>query len=107
MTERKHEKQDGNENRTAGSGDWSGSSRRAEPESSALNRILSGFPFPASKEEIARQLAIEAFTHGGGRAADLHDLVVNLDHQEFGSLDALHRAIKERHAWEKTHDMIA
>lgn len=107
MTERNHENHDGNGKQTPGPKDWSGSSRRSEPESSAVNRILGGFPFPASKEEITRQLAIEAFTHGGGRAADLHDLVVNLDHLEFGSLDALHRAIKERHAWEKTHDMIA
>ncbi|MDQ2999726.1 MAG: hypothetical protein M3Y08_00485 [Fibrobacterota bacterium] len=107
MTERKNVKQDGDEKQMPGSGDWSGLSRRNEPESSALNRILSGFPFPASKEEIARQLAIEAFTHGGGRAADLHDLVVNLDHHEFGSLEALHRAIKDRHAWEKTHDTMA
>lgn len=107
MTERKHGKHEEDGKGSAGTGDWSGTGRRSESESGALDRILGGFAFPATKEELARQLAIEAFGHGGGRAADLHDLVVNLDHQTFRSLDDLHRAIRERHVWEKTHDMLA
>jgi hypothetical protein len=73
----------------------------------ALDRILGGFSFPATKEAITRQLAIEAFIHDGGRAAELHDLVVQLDSEDFRDLDQLHKAIKERHVWEKTHDMTA
>jgi hypothetical protein len=82
-------------------------SRKKEPESAALDRILGGVGFPATKEEVARQLAVDAFTHGNSRAAELHDLIIQLDDQAFRDLDSLHRAIRDRHVWEKTHDMLA
>src|SRR5882757_9277220 len=66
-----------------------GVSRRAEPEAIALSRILGNFRFPASKEEVTRKLAVEAFAHDGGRAADLHDLVVQLEPRDFRDLDDL------------------
>jgi hypothetical protein len=89
-------------------GAWEGAGgRKKEPEAAALDRILGDMEFPASKEDVARQLAVEAFTHGGGRAADLHDLIIQLDDQAFRDLAALHRAVRERHSWEKTHDMLA
>ncbi|MDB5103192.1 MAG: hypothetical protein JWP91_881 [Fibrobacteres bacterium] len=107
MTDRKQDKYESDGKHSNGSGDWSRSGRRTEPETTALDRILAGFPFPASKEAVARHLAIEAFSHGEARAAELHDLVIQLDDQAFRNLDSLHRAIRERHAWEKTHDMMA
>ncbi|HKP97158.1 MAG TPA: hypothetical protein VJ385_15520 [Fibrobacteria bacterium] len=107
MTERKNGRFVAEERRSSGGGDWSRSGRRAEPETIALNRILGSFSFPASKEAITRQLAIDAFIHDGGRAAELHDLVVQLDGEYFRGLEDLQKAIKDRHAWEKTHDVLA
>jgi hypothetical protein len=107
MTVRKNGRFVGEEKRSAGGGDWSRTGRRAEPEMIALDRILGGFSFPASKLAITRQLAIDAFIHDGGRAAELHDLVVQLDGEEFRDLEELHKAIKDRHTWERTHDVIA
>lgn len=74
-----------------------------EQEIKALDRILGGIHFPATKEALAARLATDAFAHGSGRAAELHDLVVQLDDRIFGNLDELHRCIRERHAWELSH----
>lgn len=106
MTERKNGKQEGNGSGSAGGGDWT-RGRKKEPETIALDRMLAGMEFPTTKEQVARHLALEAFSHGEGRAAELHDLIIQLDDHAFRDLDVLHRAIRERHSWEKTHDMLA
>jgi hypothetical protein len=77
--------------------------KRPEPEALVLDRLLNGFNFPASQEALARHLATTAFAKGGGRAAELHDLVIQLDERDFASRDALHKAIREYHAWEREH----
>jgi hypothetical protein len=107
MTERKNGRFVGVEKTTVSGTEWHRPGRKTESEMIALDRILGGFSFPASKEDITRQLAIDAFAQDGGRAADLHDLVVQLDVPVFQSLDELRKGIKERHVWEKTHDMLA
>lgn len=91
---------------TENAGNWSGTGRRAEPEAPALNRILKGFGFPASKADIANRLAMEAFTRAGGRAEDLHDLVVQLDREDFPDLESLRKSIRERHAWERNRAQV-
>lgn len=83
--------------------DWSRVARKSEQEIRALDRHLEGISFPASKESLAAHLAVEAFSQGGGRAAELHDLVVQLEAQRFYSLETLHQAIRDRHAWEHSH----
>lgn len=105
MSERKQGKsgREPEENNSNEPRDWSGSGRMAEPEIRVLDRILGGLPFPATKEALAARLAMDAFDHGGGRAAELHDLVVQLEDRIFRNLDELHRAIRERHAWERSH----
>lgn len=77
--------------------------KRPEPEALVLDRLLSGLPFPASLAQVANHLAATAYAKGGGRAVELHDLVIQLDVPEFGSREALHRAIREYHAWERDH----
>jgi hypothetical protein len=77
--------------------------KRPEPEALVLDRLLSGLPFPATLAQVATHLALTAHAKGGGRAAELHDLVIQLDVQEFASREALHRAIREYHAWEREH----
>lgn len=106
MTERKNGRFVGKEDHAPGDGDWSRSGRRSEPENAALDRILAGLSFPASKEAVTRQLALEAFSHDATRAAELHDLVVQLEARDFRDLEELHRAIRERHAWEKIHESL-
>ncbi len=91
MTERKH------------NGDWSGSPRTKESESALLERILADMAFPATKEDITAILAVKAYSQSGGRAAELHDLVVQLDKPVFQDIDELEVAIKERHKWEGQH----
>lgn len=104
MSERKHGKHENHE--SGGGADWS-RGRKKEPETVALDRLLAGLEFPTTKEDVARHLAIEAFSHEEARAAELHDLIIQLDDHAFRDLDVLHRAIRERHSWEKTHDMLA
>ena len=77
--------------------------KRPEPEALVLDRMLSGIPFPATQQEVATHLAKTAFAKGGGRAAELHDLVIQLDEREYASREALHKAIREYHAWEREH----
>jgi hypothetical protein len=77
--------------------------KRPEPEALVLDRLLSGLAFPATLAQVANHLALTAYAKGGGRAAELHDLVIQLDVPEFDSREALHRAIREYHAWEKEH----
>jgi len=107
MTERKNGRFVGVEKSSVSGTEWHRPVRKTESEMIALDRILGGYSFPATKEDIARQLAVDAFSQDGGRAADLHDLVVQLDGTLFQTLEELRKAIKERHVWEKTHDMLA
>jgi hypothetical protein len=102
MKERKQGKQ---ETGSGGGADWT-RGRKKEPETAALDRLLAGLEFPTTKEEVARQLAVEAFSHEETRAVELHDLIIQLDDHAFRNLDVLHRAIRERHSWEKTHDIL-
>lgn len=81
--------------------------KRPEPEALVLDRMLSGLAFPASLAQVANHLALTAYAKGGGRAAELHDLVIQLETQEFASREALHRAIREYHAWEREHILQA
>ena len=106
MTDRKHGKHENHESGSGGGADWT-RGRKKEPETAALDRMLAGLEFPTTKEEVARQLAVEAFSHEEARAAELHDLIIQLDDHAFRDLEVLHRAIRERHSWEKTHDMLA
>jgi hypothetical protein len=77
--------------------------KRPEPEALVLERMLSGMAFPASLPQVVNHLALIADAKGGGRAVELHDLIIQLDVQEFESREALHRAIREYHAWEREH----
>ena len=77
--------------------------KRPEPEALVLDRMLGGVTFPASQQEVANHLAKTAFAKGGGRAAELHDLIIQLDEREYASREALHKAIREYHAWEREH----
>jgi|GEM_PF-3273887 len=86
--------------------DWSRVAKRSEQEIQALDGLLAGVSFPASKESLAAHLAVEAFSRGGGRAAEFHDLVVQLEDRRFPNLESLHQAIRERHAWERTHPAV-
>ena len=79
--------------------------KRPEPEALVLDRMLGGFPFPASQQEVANHLARTASAKGGGRAEELHDLIIQLDAREFASRESLHKAIREYHAWEREHAM--
>lgn len=106
MSERKQGKNESHPSASGGGPDWA-RGRKKEAETAALDRMLAGLEFPTTKEEVARQLAVEAFSHEEARAADLHDLIIQLDDHAFRTLDVLHRAIRERHSWEKTHDMLA
>lgn len=81
--------------------------KRPEPEALVLDRMLSGLAFPATLAQVANHLAGLAYAKGGGRAAELHDLVIQLDVPEFASRESLHRAIREYHAWEKDHILQA
>lgn len=81
--------------------------KRPEPEALVLDRMLSGLAFPATLSQVANHLALTAHAKGGGRAAELHDLVIQLDVMEFSGRDALHRAIREYHAWEREHVLQA
>jgi hypothetical protein len=81
--------------------------KRPEPEALVLDRMLSGLVFPATLAQVANHLAMTAYSKGGGRAAELHDLVIQLDVQEFPSREALHKAIREYHAWEREHVLQA
>jgi len=80
--------------------------KRQEPEALVLDRMLSGLAFPATLAQVANHLAMTANAKGGGRAAELHDLIIQLDIQEFGSREALHKAIREYHAWEREHSLL-
>lgn len=79
--------------------------KRPEPEALVLERMLSGLAFPATQAQIANHLALTAWAKGGGRAAELHDLIIQLDAREFAGREALHKAIREYHAWERDHLM--
>lgn len=81
--------------------------KRPEPEALVLDRMLSGLSFPATLAQVANHLALTAYAKGGGRAAELHDLVIQLDVQEFASRESLHKAIREYHAWEREHILQA
>jgi hypothetical protein len=94
MTERKNE------------GDWSGSNRVRESEAALLERLLFDLKFPATKEDITSLLAVEAYSHGGGRVAELHDIIVNLYKPSFEDIDDLEGSIKERHNWERQHAQV-
>lgn len=81
--------------------------KRPEPEALVLDRMLGGLPFPATQAQVANHLALTAWAKGGGRAAELHDLVIQLDAREFAGREALHKAIREYHAWEREHVLHA
>ena len=77
--------------------------KRPEPEALVLDRMLGGLHFPATQAQVANHFALTAWAKGGGRAAELHDLIIQLDDQEFAGREALHKAIREYHAWEREH----
>lgn len=81
--------------------------KRPEPEALVLDRMLGGLNFPATQAQVANHLAMTAWAKGGGRAAELHDLIIQLDAREFASRESLHKAIREYHAWEREHVMHA